>query len=299
MGNVLVNDTYLYNMADALREKYDTDKKYLPSEMAEAVRNLYTITNNSSGQCINTSTNKTYSNIINALNEVSEDETIQLLENGEVSLVCIPANVVLDLNGYALTADNMLCQGHIVDYSDENTGILNISKEHFLIQKNNAQLPIRNGEGYQFFEVEKFNEKYRSDYNDYVFQPFIESKSHMLFKQNYEQTGISMYVYIKYMYINEDFFRYALVELTKEGYIDFLNSYNSSTDKYSSMRAVTFTATLENLSYLKYDTRIFSNTGVEFKSNGKMAVGEEENTTFNLRNDDWIDEVVDIISLNE
>ena len=40
MGNVLVNDAYLYGIADALREKHDTDKKYLPSEMADAVRGI-------------------------------------------------------------------------------------------------------------------------------------------------------------------------------------------------------------------------------------------------------------------
>lgn len=40
MGNVLVNDVYLYGIADALREKHDTEKKYLPSEMEDAVRGI-------------------------------------------------------------------------------------------------------------------------------------------------------------------------------------------------------------------------------------------------------------------
>lgn len=40
MGNVLVNDAYLYGVANALRAKYDTDKKYLPSEMADAVSGI-------------------------------------------------------------------------------------------------------------------------------------------------------------------------------------------------------------------------------------------------------------------
>ena len=40
MGNVLVNDAYLYGIADAIREKYDTEKKYLPSEMEDAVRGI-------------------------------------------------------------------------------------------------------------------------------------------------------------------------------------------------------------------------------------------------------------------
>ena len=40
MGNVLVNDAYLYGIADALREKHDTEKKYLPSEMEDAVRGI-------------------------------------------------------------------------------------------------------------------------------------------------------------------------------------------------------------------------------------------------------------------
>lgn len=40
MGNVLVNDAYLYGIADALREKHDTEKKYLPSEMEYAVRGI-------------------------------------------------------------------------------------------------------------------------------------------------------------------------------------------------------------------------------------------------------------------
>ena len=40
MGNVLVNDAYLYGIADAIREKYGTEKKYLPSEMEDAVRGI-------------------------------------------------------------------------------------------------------------------------------------------------------------------------------------------------------------------------------------------------------------------
>lgn len=40
MGNVLVDDAYLYGVANALREKHGTEKKYLPSEMENAVRGI-------------------------------------------------------------------------------------------------------------------------------------------------------------------------------------------------------------------------------------------------------------------
>ena len=40
MGNVLVNENYLYGIGNALREKYGTDKKYYPSEMESAVRGI-------------------------------------------------------------------------------------------------------------------------------------------------------------------------------------------------------------------------------------------------------------------
>lgn len=40
MGNVLVNDAYLYGIADALREKHGTENLYKPSEMEDAVRGI-------------------------------------------------------------------------------------------------------------------------------------------------------------------------------------------------------------------------------------------------------------------
>lgn len=40
MANVIVNDQNLKNIANAIREKNSTSTQYLPSEMAEAIKNI-------------------------------------------------------------------------------------------------------------------------------------------------------------------------------------------------------------------------------------------------------------------
>lgn len=44
MSNVLINDTYLKAIGDAIRSKLGTVLKYKPSEMATAINNIQSLT---------------------------------------------------------------------------------------------------------------------------------------------------------------------------------------------------------------------------------------------------------------
>ena len=97
--------------------------------------------------------------ITEALADAKAGETITLSADTEASVVVVPENVTLDLNGYKLKADYMACYGVLVDQSESNNGLLAVNANRFYIREDNAQLPVKTNEGYKFFEVTKFNKK--------------------------------------------------------------------------------------------------------------------------------------------
>lgn len=85
-------------------------------------------------------------------------EAVLLNKNSEVGDVILPANAVLDLNGYTLTADSVLSYSSsaIIDSSEKDTGVLVTNDtDGNMISEDNAQLPIYDAVagGYRFFEV--------------------------------------------------------------------------------------------------------------------------------------------------
>ena len=122
----------------------------------------------------NAKTLAAYDDVNEALEAAVHGETVMLLGNEDVFQVFVPEDITLDLNGYTLNAEYVMCFGNIIDSSQEKTGLLSVPTSYMLMQKSNTQLPVKNGDGYQFFEVTKFNFAYKQEESKYVFQPFID-----------------------------------------------------------------------------------------------------------------------------
>lgn len=85
-------------------------------------------------------------------------EAVLLNKNSQVGDVILPANAVLDLNGYRLSADSVLSYSSstIIDNSEKDAGVLAIKDtEGNMISGDNAQLPVYDAEagGLRFFEL--------------------------------------------------------------------------------------------------------------------------------------------------
>ena len=65
----------------------------------------------------------------------------------------MPEDVTFNLNGYTLKSDYFSCYGNTVDCSEGNAGFLKVAKASILMQENNEQLPVKDGEGYRFFDL--------------------------------------------------------------------------------------------------------------------------------------------------
>lgn len=132
--------------------------------------------------------------ITEALADAKAGETSTLSADTEASVVVVPENVTLDLNGYKLKADYMACYGVLVDQSESNNGLLAVNANRFYIREDNAQLPVKTKEGYKFFEVTKFNKKFKDAESKYIFQPFVEEGAHEFLKKGAEASGVTINV---------------------------------------------------------------------------------------------------------
>ena len=224
---------------------------------------LETVTNPDDGDvtipvAVNSTTNVEYSDVQAALKEALDGETINLLENVSCTDVMVPTNVTLNLNGFNLQTDRVYSLGNVVDHSEENTGLLKVLKENFLIQNNNSQLPVKDSEGYRFYEVIKFNEQFQN--GKFYYQPFVEPNAHPLLKLGSNSSGIVFCIRLIWRNNLQDFVN------DDSSITNFLNSYNASKGTYS----LALNLTLNGLSNYVYTIHVVvkSDLGVEFVSNG-------------------------------
>ena len=211
----------------------------------------------------NTVTKKLYNDVQTAILEAQEGDTIILLQDVEETAVYVLAGVTLDLNGRTLTTGYMACFGDIIDNSEDNAGLLKVDSSCILIQKHNAQLPVKDGEGYRFVDILKFNTKMEEE-TKFVFQPLFEEDAHALLLTGQEATGVSVMVRVSWTQTqgtrNQDFaYNDSFVK-------DFINSYNAKeAGKYGKQLTLTLNGanSIENLTFTVV---VRSNTGVEFTS---------------------------------
>ena len=92
-----------------------------------------------------------YETLAEALDKAQSGEKVELLQSTSEKYVVVKDGITLDLNGYALTAGNVVGFGasHIIDSSDLQ-GRLVTGKDDVVLNKQNAMLPVYDGDAYVF-----------------------------------------------------------------------------------------------------------------------------------------------------
>ncbi len=99
-----------------------------------------------------------YSSFSEAIAAAESGDTVVLQKAASEEKLILWGGVTLDLNGYTLTVDSVLCfkTANIVDSSELSAGLLKINDyDGNMIGENNAQLPVYDPQlgGYRFFAV--------------------------------------------------------------------------------------------------------------------------------------------------
>ena len=209
---------------------------------------------------VNTTTGKTYleEELQAGLFEAKAGETVALVNDIELTSIMVPANVTLDLNGAKLTTGYFACFGNVVDNSKSNEGLLVVPEGCILMQKNNAQLPVKDGEGYRFIEVLKFNKAYTTKF---VFQPLVETNAHDLLEKGKEASGVTINVRVSWK--QGETTRSQDFEYKDEIVSGYINSYGQKeAGKYGQMFTLAVT-NVDKYEGLTYEVVVKSALGVE------------------------------------
>ena len=148
------------------------------------------------GVAVNAATGQEYDNLDIALREAGAGETVRLTADVETEALLVREETQLDLNGHTLTADYAASFGHITDRT--GGGLLRAARERVMLRQDNAQLPIRDGDGYRFFDVTKFNTAWKSEHSKFAFQPFLDEDCHDLLAADLDAAGITVNVRISW-----------------------------------------------------------------------------------------------------
>ena len=208
----------------------------------------------------NSVTNKIYADINKATMECGENETVLLLKDVSTAAVTVLENTTLDLNGKSLTATYVSCFGNLIDSSADNSGKLIVSKSRFMLREDNAQLPVRDGDGYRFVEVQRISTAMAAA-DKFAFQPRIEPSMLELLKQGQDATGVTVQVLVRWKQGNG--YRTQHFVFTDSYVQEYLNSYKAGTDKYSKMFTLTLSGA-DAFEELTFTAQIVSENGVIF-----------------------------------
>ena len=207
-----------------------------------------------------------YATVAEALKAAKAGDTVQLLQDTEAAEVIVKDGIILDLNGYALTADYVFAVNgaNIVDNSSDNTSLLIVSENNVMISKSNSQLPVWTGEGFVFTEITKFQEVYRTTAEglpQYIFSPTFESIAHQYLVQGAESSRIRIAIRMTWeIETGTAFQNFVFNDATVKTIIDsFTGSYYKSA----------FYATITDSKYANFKLQVImiSDTGVELACN--------------------------------
>ena len=238
-------------------------RMYDPADESKSygIGQTYTFQNNFVAR--NTATGKLYNTVAKAILAARAGETVALIRDAEEKITSVLTGVTLDLNGYTLTTDYVTCFGDIIDSSNGNAGLLKVDSARILIQKSNEQLPVKNGAGYRFVDVLKFNQKMKEE-TKFVFQPLFEEDAHALLLAGKEATGVSVMVRVSWTQTQgtrtQDFaYNDSFVQ-------DFINSYNAKeAGKYGQQLTLTLNSA-SSIEDLTFTAVVSSDLGVQFTS---------------------------------
>ena len=237
-------------------------KMYNPTDETESyvIGETYTFINNFVAQ--NTATEKLYTTVNDAMLDCAAGETVVLLKDVTETIVYVLTDTTLDLNGKSLTANYVSCFGDLVDNSADNTGVLVVPNKQFMIREDNSQLPVHDGTGYRFVEVQRIATAMASEYK-FAFQPRIEPAMLDLLEQGADVTGVTIQVLVSWKQGNGE--RTQKFVYNDSHVQEYLDSYEASTDKYGDMFTLTLNGA-ENFEELTFTAQIVSTNNVTFSS---------------------------------
>ena len=235
---------------------------------------------------INQTTGKGYESLLVAMSECRKGETVALQKDASEMQVLVPADGILDLNGCTLEAEYMSCFGDLIDSSEDNSGLLKVNEDYFLVRGDNKQLPIKDGTGFRFVEITKINTKMLTP-TKFVFQPLFEAAALDLIAKGGDVTGLTVQVLVSWK--QNDGYRTQKFVYNDDLLTQFLGSYNAATGKYGKM----FTLTLNNvdgIEELSFAAVLASSTKVTISSNDPVEEETEEifSASTNLNKNDLI-----------
>ncbi len=230
-------------------------------------------------------TGEFYTSLELALEDCFTGETVTLLKDTSVTTVTVLENTTLDLNGHTLDAYYATCYGNLIDSSDANTGLLNVAESRFLIREDNKQLPLKDGDGYRFFEVTKINTA-MINATKFAFQPLFEGAALELLKKGGNETGLTVEVQVGWK--QTEGYRSQQFVYNDDLLTQFLDSYNPATGKYSKMFTLTLNNT-EGIEDLSFAAELVSSTKVVISTAEKKDA--ESNVTTDS-NSQVVDQVI-------
>ena len=238
-------------------------KMYNPANEAESyvIGETYTYKNPVVAQ--NTTTNKAYETLNEALLDCAEGQTVILLKDVTEKVITVFENTTLDLNGHTVATGYVSSFGDIIDSSAENTGLLEVAPNRIMLRDENKQLPVRDGDGYRFVEVMRIETAYVAAEKMFAFQPHFELSMLELMKQSQDLTGVTIEVQVSWKENNGR--RTQNFVYTDEFVKIYLNSQTPGVDYYGQMFTLILDST-DGFEDLTFTAVAVSNTGVSISS---------------------------------
>ena len=239
-------------------------KMYNPANEAEnyVIGETYTFGNPAVAK--NTTTGKVYTSVNAAMMDCTAGQTVILMKNAAEMIVSVFEDATLDLNGYTLTASYVTSFGDIIDSSEENSGLLDVPANRLMLQEDNAQLPIRDAEGYHFAEVITIVTA-MANANTFAFQFRVEPYFLEMLKAGAEISGVDVQVLVSWKDTKNGGYRVQSFVYNDTMVQKFLNSYKPAADSYGAMFTLSL-ANAANYEELTFEAVLVSNTGVTFAS---------------------------------
>ena len=147
-----------------------------------------------------------YESLTDALEAVKAGTTVTMLKNATAGEITVPSGVILDLNGYTLTADIVTAAfdgARIID--GKQNGTLAVAPENLSIMHTGNKLPVSTESGIQFAEVLYDRELEAIDSNRSKFKfHFTQDPKSLLAKAVTEKGGTDVKIIITITYLNAE-----------------------------------------------------------------------------------------------
>ncbi len=207
-----------------------------------------------------------YETLKDALEAAKSGETVKLLKATTEDVVQVNPGVILDLNGYGLTADYVIGfkSSAVYDSDSSNKGRLYVAKDHvFLDSSNGSILPVYDAT-HECYKLISVNMRQVLSGSKFTFAPKFESFANNAIAAGASTSGIRVVVRVSWSdtsYTAVQDFTY-LDSFVKE----VIDSYVSSKNDYKQAFTATIKRTDTSISDLTISAAVISETGVELAS---------------------------------